>query len=156
VKQVKAMGIQQVLGAPWQRAYVERVIGTIRRECLDQMIVFSEAGLSRHLRKFAGYYHWSRTHLSLEKDTPESRPVQGREAGRIVAIPEVGGLQYLEHQNKSHARRYCYKALDSDQSHMGPALLLIAQLYRVEKQGPRTVGGRSATPGPVGVTSHPG
>jgi transposase InsO family protein len=97
VKQVKAMGIKQVLSAPrspWQRAYVERVIGTIRRECLDHVIVFSEAGLSRHLRKFADYYHRSRTHLSLQKDTPESRPVQAPEAGRIVAIPEVGGLHH--------------------------------------------------------------
>ena len=97
VKQVKAMGIKQVLGAPrspWQRAYVERVIGTLRRECLDHVIVFHEADLSRHLRRFADHYHRSRTHLSLEKDTPESRPVQGREAGRIVAIPEVGGLHH--------------------------------------------------------------
>jgi len=65
VKQVKAMGIKQVLSAPrspWQRAYVERVIGTIRRECLDHVIVFSEAGLYRHLREFVDYYHRSRTH----------------------------------------------------------------------------------------------
>ena len=97
VEQVKAMGIKQVLAAPrspWQRAYIERVIGTMRRECLDHVIVWSEAGLSRHLRRFADYYHRSRTHLGLEKDTPESRPVQGPEAGRIVAIPEVGGLHH--------------------------------------------------------------
>jgi transposase InsO family protein len=97
VKQVKDMGIREVLGAPrvpQQRAYIERVIGTIRRECLDHVIVFSEADLSRHLRRFVDYYHRSRTHLGLEKDTPESRPVQGREAGRIVAIPEVGGLHH--------------------------------------------------------------
>ena len=91
------MGIKQVLAAPrspWQRAYIERVIGIIRRECLDHVIVWSEAGLSRHLRRFADYYHRSRTHLGLEKDTPESRPVQRPEAGRIVAIPEVGGLHH--------------------------------------------------------------
>src|SRR3954462_4002565 len=72
VNQVKAMGIRQVLSAarsPWQRAYVERVIGTIRRECLDQMIVFGERSLYRHLRSFIDYYHCSRTHLGLEKDT---------------------------------------------------------------------------------------
>jgi transposase InsO family protein len=88
VKQVKAMGIKQVLSAPrspWQQAYVERVIGTIRRECLDHVIVFSEPDC-----------HRSRTHLSLQKDTPESRPVQAPEAGRIVAIPEVGGLHRYE------------------------------------------------------------
>ena len=97
VTQVKAMGIKQVLStprSPWQRAYVERVIGTIRRECLDHVLVFSEAGLSRHLRKFAHDYHRSRTHLGLQKDTPEPRPVQAPEAGRIVAIPELGGLHH--------------------------------------------------------------
>ena len=84
------MGIKHVLSgprSPWQRAYVERVIGTIRRECVDHVIVLSEAGLSRHLQRFADYYHRSRTHLGLQKDTPEPRPVQAPEAGRVVAIP---------------------------------------------------------------------
>ena len=94
---MKELGIEEVLGAPRaprQRAYIERVIGTLRRECLDHVIVFSEASLSHHLRKFTDYYHRSRTHLSLQKDTPESRPVQAPEAGRIVAIPVVGGLHH--------------------------------------------------------------
>jgi len=97
VDQVKAMGIKQVLSAPrspWQRAYVERVIGTIRRECLDHMIVLNERCLHRHLQNFVNYYHRSRTHLALEKDSPEPRPIQGPEAGRIIAIPEVGGLHH--------------------------------------------------------------
>ena len=97
VDQVKAMGIQQVLSAPrspWQRAYVERVIGTIRRECLDHMIVFNERCLYRHLQNFVNYYHRSRTHLALEKDSPEPRPIQRPNAGRIIAIPEVGGLHH--------------------------------------------------------------
>jgi putative transposase len=97
VEQVKAMGIEQVLSAPrspWQRAYLERVIGTIRRECLDHMIVFNERCLHRHLQNFVNYYHRSRTHLALEKDSPEPRPIQGPEAGRIIAIPEVGGLHH--------------------------------------------------------------
>ena len=97
VKQVKAMGIKPVLSAPrspWQRAYIERVIGTLRRECLDHVIVFSEAGLYRHLRNFADYYHRSRTHLGLQKDTPEPRPIHPPDAGRIIAIPEVGGLHH--------------------------------------------------------------
>ena len=82
------MAIQEVLSAPrspWQRAYVERAIGTIRRECLDHVIVFNEASLYRHVKSFVTYYHESRTHLSLGKDSPESR-------GRIVAIPQIGGL----------------------------------------------------------------
>ena len=93
VKQVKAMGIKQVLSAPrspWQRAYVERVIGTIRRECLDHVIMFNEGSLDRHLRTFVEYYHRNRVHLALEKDTPESRPIQRPEWGRIVSIPVLG------------------------------------------------------------------
>src|ERR1700716_2979582 len=96
-KQVKDMAIQEVLSAPrspWQRAYVERVIGTIRRECLDHVIVFNEASLYRHLKSFMTYYHETRTHLSLGKDSPESRAVQPPELGRIVAIPQVGGLHH--------------------------------------------------------------
>lgn len=97
VDQVKAMGIKQVLSvprSPWQRAYVERVIGTIRRECLDHVIVFNERSLYRYLRDFLDYYHRSRTHLGLQKDTPESRPTQSAQAGRVISIPEVGGLHH--------------------------------------------------------------
>jgi putative transposase len=89
------MGIKEVLSAPrspWQRAYVERVIGTLRRECLDHVIVFNEASLYRHVTSFVAYYHESRTHLSLNKDTPEPRPVQPPGLGAVVAIPQVGGL----------------------------------------------------------------
>jgi len=69
--------MKQVLSAPrspWQRAYVERLIGWIRRECLDHVIVFNEAPLRRTLRFYANYYHRWRIHLSLGKDTPEPRP----------------------------------------------------------------------------------
>ena len=97
VDQVKALGSKQVLSAPrspWQRAYVERLIGTIRRECLDHRIVFSERCLYRHLPSFTEYYHRSRTHLALAKDSPEPRPIQAPDAGRIIAIPQVGGLHH--------------------------------------------------------------
>src|SRR5262245_11870486 len=93
--QVTVMNITEVLSAPrspWQRAYVERVIGAIRRECLDHVIVFNEESLRRALRSHFSYYHRSRLHLSLERDSPESRPVQS--IGRIVAAPEVGGLHH--------------------------------------------------------------
>jgi hypothetical protein len=73
---------------------MERVIGTIRRECLDHVIVFNEACLYRHVRSFLAYYHESRTHLSLGKDTTETRPVQPPERGTIIAIPQVGGLHH--------------------------------------------------------------
>jgi transposase InsO family protein len=97
VKQLKAMGIKQVLSvprSPWQRAHVERVIGSIRRECLDHLIVFSERSLKHHLTADCSYYHRTRTHLALEKDCPESRDVQPPEVGPIVSIPEVGGLHH--------------------------------------------------------------
>jgi len=70
------------------------VIGTIRRECLDHVIIFSEAALYRQVKSFAAYYHGSRTHLSLAKDSPEPRAVHPPELGRIIAIPQVGGLHH--------------------------------------------------------------
>src|SRR5215471_8657539 len=94
---VKAMGMKEVLSAPrspWQRAYVERVIGTIRRECLDHVIVFNEVSLHRTLDSYLDYYHRSRTHLSLAKDSPEPRRVQPPEMGSVVAISQVGGLHH--------------------------------------------------------------
>ena len=80
--------------SPWQRAYIERVIGSIRRECIDHVIVFNETGLYRHLKSFMAYYHETRTHLSLEKDTPTSRSVQPPDLGQVVALPQVGGLHH--------------------------------------------------------------
>ena len=94
-KQLEVMNITEVLGAPrspWQRAYVERVIGSIRRECLDHVIVFNETSLRRTLRSYLRYYHRSRLHLSLDRDSPDSRSVQT--VGTVIAIPEVGGLHY--------------------------------------------------------------
>jgi hypothetical protein len=98
VEQVAALGMAaEVLSthrAPWQRAYIERVIGTIRRECLDHVIVVNECSLRRHLNSFVAYYHHSRTHLGLHKDAPVPRPVQRPATGRIVALREVGGLHH--------------------------------------------------------------
>ena len=77
-KEVRNLGIKEVLSAPrspWQRAYIERVIGSIRRECIDHVIVLNEASLYRHLKSYTAYYHESRTHPSLEKDTPATRSV---------------------------------------------------------------------------------
>jgi transposase InsO family protein len=96
-KQIKNMNITQVLSAPrspWQRAYVERVIGSLRRECLDHVIVCNEESLRRILKSYLDYYHESRTHLSLEKDSPEARSVQPPQMGQVVAIPKVGGLHH--------------------------------------------------------------
>jgi len=87
-ERVRDMGICEVLSAPrspWQRAYVERVIGSIRRECLDHVVVFHESSLRRTLRSYFDYYHRSRTHLSLGKDSPEPRAIQPPEMGSVVA-----------------------------------------------------------------------
>ena len=97
VEQVNAMGIRQVLSAPrspWQRAYVERIIGSIRRECLDHVIVFGERSLRRTLTSYCHYYHNWRTHLSLRKDAPCSRSMQAPSDGPIVEVREVGGLHH--------------------------------------------------------------
>ena len=91
------MGTAEVLAAPrspWQNPFVERLIGTIRRDLLDHVIVLNERHLRRHLRSYLSYYHCSRTHLALAKDAPEPRPVEPREFGRVVALPQVGGLHH--------------------------------------------------------------
>ena len=93
----KTMGIGQVLTAPrspWQNAYVERFIGSARRECLDHVIVFSATGLRRLMKLYCAYYEQSRTHLSLNKDAPVHRPIAAPGVGRVVAIPQVGGLHH--------------------------------------------------------------
>jgi putative transposase len=92
-----AIGIEEILTAPrspWQNGYAERLIGSIRRECLDHIIIANTRGLRRALTAYVAYYLKSRTHLSLNKDSPVSRPVALPTAGRIVAIPYLGGLHH--------------------------------------------------------------
>jgi len=94
---VEAMGIREVITAPrspWQNAYVERVIGSIRRECLDHIVIFNERHLRRVLSSYVDYYQRTRTHLSLDKDCPDSRPIIPRRIGKVIAIPQVGGLHH--------------------------------------------------------------
>ncbi len=94
---VEAMGITEVITAPrspWQNAYVERVIGSIRRECLDHIVIFNQRHLRRVLSSYVDYYQRTRTHLSLGKDCPEARPIMPLSTGRIVAIPQVNGLHH--------------------------------------------------------------
>ncbi len=75
-------------------AFAERVIGTIRRELLDHVIVLNEGHLRRRLHSYLRYYHRSRTHLALDKDAPEPRTIEPPEHGRVVALPQVGGLHH--------------------------------------------------------------
>jgi transposase InsO family protein len=78
--------------SPWQNGFVERLIGSIRRECLDNVVVLSERHLRKLLKSYLTYYHRSRTHLALAKDAPEARPIMSQ--GAILAIPQVGGLHH--------------------------------------------------------------
>ena len=90
-------GIEEVPTAPrspWQNAFVERVIGSIRRDCLDHVVVLSDRHLKRILTRYFNYYHRWRTHLSLGMDCPESRSVQPTDLGKVVQFPELGGLHH--------------------------------------------------------------
>jgi putative transposase len=91
------MGMEEVLTAPrspWQNPFAERLVGSIRRECLDHVIVWNERSLRRTLQNYFAYYQRSRTHLALGKDAPAPRTVEPPEQGRVVAIPQVGGLHH--------------------------------------------------------------
>ena len=96
-RQVQALGIHEVKiapRAPWQNPYVERLIGTLRRECLDHVVVLNATHLRRLMRDYLIYYHSARTHLSLDKDAPEPRAVERLDQGRIVETPMVSGLHH--------------------------------------------------------------
>ena len=106
-QQLKELGIHDHVIAkqsPWQNMYVERAIGTIRRECLDHVIIMSERHLHRILTRYAEYYNRSRTHYALEQDCPISRRAQSaRDGNHIVAIPQVGGLHHRYERQKMSA-----------------------------------------------------
>jgi transposase InsO family protein len=95
VRRLSAMGIRDHPTAPrspWQNGHAERLIGSIRRECLDHVVVFGEVHLRRTLAAYANYYNELRTHLSLEKDAPDHRLVQ--RCGQVAARPILGGLHH--------------------------------------------------------------
>ena len=98
-QRVQSMGIEEVLTAyhsPWQNAYVERLNGSIRRECTDHVIVFSENHLRRILRSYFEYYNNDRTHLGIGKETPIARQVSERQSSsaKLIELPRVGGLHH--------------------------------------------------------------
>lgn len=97
VDTLEAIGVEQVIisrKSPWQNGYVERVIGSIRRECLDHVIVLNERHLRRILSEYFEYYHEARTHLGLAKDSPVPRAIESPDRGPVVAEPRVGGLHH--------------------------------------------------------------
>ena len=94
---VKAMGIEEVLIAPrspWQSPFVERLIGSVRRDVLNHVVVINERHLHRVLKSYFAYYHAARCHMALDGDAPEHREVQPPEMGKVIEIPEVGGLHH--------------------------------------------------------------
>jgi transposase InsO family protein len=94
-RRLRAMGIRDkpiAPASPWQNGFAERLIGSVRRECLDHIIVLGEAHLRRTLKSYARYYNETRTHLALDKDAPLSRTV--KRAGRILCRPILGGLHH--------------------------------------------------------------
>jgi transposase InsO family protein len=98
-RRVDAMGITEVATAPRsprQNAYVERVIGSLRRECLDHIVIFNERHLRSVLSTYIDHYHRARTHLSLDKDCPDPRPLMPPRIGRVAAIPQVSGLHHRD------------------------------------------------------------
>jgi transposase InsO family protein len=95
-RRVQNMGVREIITSrksPWQNPYVERVIGSVRRECLDHVIVFSEGHLRRVLKAYVHYYNEFRPHLSLMRNAPIPRQLESG-SGRVIAIPQVGGLHH--------------------------------------------------------------
>jgi putative transposase len=96
-QRMENIGIEEVLispRSPWQNPYVERLIGSVRGECLDHVIVINQRHLKRIMARYFDYYHQWRPHLSLEMDCPESREVQLESYGKVIEVPEVGGLHH--------------------------------------------------------------
>ena len=94
---VEGMGIEEVITtvrSPWQNAYAERLIGSIRRECLDHLIVINERQLRRILRQCFAYYNEVRPHQSLDRNAPVAREVEPPAKGKIISLPQVGGLHH--------------------------------------------------------------
>jgi len=96
-RRVKGMGIEEVITAyrsPWQNPYCERVIGSIRRDCLGHMMIFSEEGLRRLMAEYIRHYNESRAHMSLQGNSPIPREVEPPSKGRVISVPFVGGLHH--------------------------------------------------------------
>lgn len=94
---LRGMGINEVMIAPqspWQNAFAERLVGSIRRECLDHVIILGERHLRNILKSYFDYYEHTRTHMSLSKDAPWPHAVEPPELGHVVQVPQVGGLHH--------------------------------------------------------------
>jgi putative transposase len=113
-ERIQGMGIEQILIAarsPWQNCFVERLIGSIRRECLNHVVVINERHLRWILKRYIRYYLNSRTHLSLEKDAPERRTIQPLELGKVVQLAEVCGLHHRYERRAAQRRLQSFRVL---------------------------------------------
>ncbi len=115
---LEILGIEKVVTAaryPWQNAFAERLIGSLRRECLDHIVILGEFHLLRILAGYFEYYNRARCcHLSLTGDAPDPRPEQGPELGRVIELPEVGAL----HQRYERAAAWCRDAGGEGRRHL--------------------------------------
>ncbi len=96
-RRVAGLGVKEIVTAPqspWQNPYAERVIESIRRECLDHLIILGVQHLRSILKNYVNYYNVSRPHLSLERNAPVPRSVEPTALGAVVAVPQVGGLHH--------------------------------------------------------------
>ena len=97
IRRVSSMGIEEVKTgprSPWQNCYAERLIGSIRQDCLDHVIALNPQHVRRVLNRYFEYYHRYRTHLSLDKDAPEPRTIEPPELGCVIELPQIGGLHH--------------------------------------------------------------
>jgi putative transposase len=96
-RRIESLDVEEVVSAPrspWQNPYIERLIGSIRRECSNHMIVINEGHLKRILTEYFEYDHQSRTHLALDRNAPVPREPEPPERGQVRGIPQVGGLHH--------------------------------------------------------------
>src|SRR3989442_12848382 len=123
-QRVKGMGIDEILTAPyspWQNPFAERLIGSVRRECLDHVLVLSERHLRRILTRYFVYYHRARTHLSLEKDAPDMRPIQRPEVG--VSLSGAVGTARVTHSERRNGllARHVLRSETRGNENLGPS-----------------------------------
>jgi hypothetical protein len=132
------MGITEVIIAPrspWQNPFVERLIGSIRRDCLDHAIVMNESHLKRILISYFQYYHYDRTHYGLGKDTPVERPVQPRPAkgAKVIELPRVGGLHHRYEWKKAAQGKASLFTIRSPETNHFQLILGIALTWLIPK-----------------------
>src|SRR5262249_4386814 len=136
---VKGMEIEQLLTAPqspWQNPFAGRLIGSIRRECLNHVLVFGERPPRFILPRYFAHYDRARTHLALDKDAPDLRPIELPAAGRIVELPEVGGLHHATFAKRPSPASSVLRTTERTR-HRSGATCPLSLVYHKSALGPR-------------------